>query len=81
MYVGGREVNHTKPRYPLSEAFKLLGIARSVGYVRIREGALRIQKDGRRSFVTAREIDRYTYGAAQQPGADERHLSAVPDQP
>lgn len=76
-------MNHSKPRYPLKEAFRLLGIGRSLGYVRIREGALRVQKDGRNSYVTAREIDRYVDGAhapaRREP--DERHLSAVPDQP
>jgi excisionase family DNA binding protein len=50
---------HQKPRYRLEEAFVLLGTPRSTGYVAVKEGRLRIQKDGRRSFVTADELDRY----------------------
>lgn len=53
---------HRKPRYRLPEAFALLGISRAHGYSRIAAGLLRVQKDGRRSFVTADEIDRYTGG-------------------
>lgn len=52
-------MNHTKPRYPLSEAFALLGLPRSSGYQRIKAGDLKPQKDGRRSYLSAGEIDRY----------------------
>lgn len=71
-------MNHTKPRYALSEAFQLLGIARSVGYVRIREGALHIQKDGRRSFVTAAELDRYVAGQQQTEAAQPAPPQLMP---
>lgn len=50
---------HTRPRYRLEEAFQLLGLPRSSGYLRIRAGKLRVQKDGRRSYLTAEELDRY----------------------
>jgi hypothetical protein len=64
-------MNHTKPRYRINEAFQLLGLARSVGYVRLREGKLRAVYDGRRAYVLASEIDRYAAGlplaAAQAP--------------
>ena len=52
-------MRHNKPRYRLTEAFELLGLPRSSGYERIRSGALRLQKDGRRSYISAAEIDRY----------------------
>lgn len=52
-------MNHTKPRYPLVEGFALLGLPRSSGYQRIKQGELHPQKDGRRSYLTAAEIDRY----------------------
>lgn len=52
-------MHHCKPRYPAEEAFQLLGTPRSTGYVAIKKGRLKIQKDGRRSFITAEEIDRY----------------------
>jgi excisionase family DNA binding protein len=68
---------HRKPRYPLEEAFALLGTPRSTGYVAVKEGHLRIQKDGRRSFVTAEELDRYVReecpsGPLQQKSSDAR---------
>lgn len=56
-------MNHAKPRYRLTEAFSLLGLSRSMGYVRIAAGELQAVKDGRRSFITAEEIDRYVAGA------------------
>jgi hypothetical protein len=59
---------HRKPRYPLAEAFRLLGICRTKGYVRIREGRLRVVRDGITPYVTAEEIDRYA--AESQPRAD-----------
>lgn len=52
-------MRHNKPRYILPEAFFLLGLPRSSGYERIKTGALRIHKDGRRSYISAAEIDRY----------------------
>lgn len=58
---------HTKPRYRIDEAFKLLGLARSEGYRRVKEGRLRSQKDGRRSYVTADEIDRYVRDGGAPP--------------
>ncbi len=52
-------MQHTKPRYPLAEAFKLLGLSRSKGYLRIKSDNLRTVTDGDRQYVTAAEIDRY----------------------
>lgn len=52
-------MQHLKPRYPLSEAFALLGFSRAWGFRQIKDGRLRAQKDGRRSYITAGEIDRY----------------------
>jgi hypothetical protein len=52
-------MQHSKPRYPLTEGFALLGLPRSSGYERIRQGKLKPQKDGRRIYLTAKEIDRY----------------------
>jgi hypothetical protein len=52
-------VLHRKPRYPLRDGFRLLGLPRSTGYLKIQSGQLRVQKDGRRAFITAEEIDRY----------------------
>jgi hypothetical protein len=52
-------VQHNKPRYPIDDGFALLGIPRASGYVKVRTGKLRVQKDGRRTYITAAEIDRY----------------------
>lgn len=63
---------HTKPRYRIDEAFKLLGLARSEGYKRVKEGKLRAQKDGRRSYITADEIDRYVRDGGAPPVSRDR---------
>ncbi len=52
-------MQHSKPRYPLVEGLKLLGLSRAKGYVRIREGRLHPIYDGGTPFLTATEIDRY----------------------
>ena len=53
-------MNHRKPRYRVNDAFRLLGLARSTGYRVVKAGRLKTYKDGRRVFVNADEIDRYT---------------------
>jgi hypothetical protein len=58
---------HTKPRYPVHEGLALIGLPRSSGYVRLKQGMLRVQKDGRRSYITAEEIDRYVRGVSGNP--------------
>jgi hypothetical protein len=61
-------VQHKKPRYALDEAFRLLDISRKHGYRRIKAGLLHVNKDGRRTFITAAEIDRYTGNSISVPG-------------
>src|SRR5271169_1352976 len=46
-------------RFDLVEAARILRLSRAALYQRIQAGQLRIQKDGRRSFVTAAELQRY----------------------
>lgn len=46
-------------RYSMREVQRLLGLSRSTLYARIADGKLAIQKDGRRTFVLASELDRY----------------------
>lgn len=64
-------MNHAKPRYRVKEAFDLLGLAHSVGYLRIAAGELRATKDGRRSFITAEELDRYVAGRPRAASAPD----------
>ena len=61
-------MHHQKPRYPLGEAFKLLGLSRSKGYLRVREGRLKVVRDGDAPFVTAEAID--DYAASSHPKVD-----------
>lgn len=61
-------MQHRKPRYRLLDGLKLLGLSRSKGYVRIREGRLHVVYDGDAPFLTAEEIDRYA--AQSHPKVD-----------
>lgn len=58
-----------KPRYPVAEARALLGIGHVKFYKRVKEGRLKLQKDGRSSYVTAEEIARYVAECDQQVAA------------
>jgi len=55
---------HTKPRYAVTEAASLLGVSRPHLYKRVKDGKIRLSKDGSRSFVDAAEIDRYVASMA-----------------
>ena len=46
-------------RFDITEAARILRISRASLYQRIRSGEVKIQKDGRRSYITAVEIQRY----------------------
>ena len=46
-------------RYDLVEVTRILRISRATLYERIRDGRIRTQKDGRRTFITAEELHRY----------------------
>ena len=59
-------MEHQRPRYPLTEAFKLLGMSRAKGYLRVRDGGT--------PYVTAEEVDRYARTA--QPAVDYRTAKA-----
>ena len=67
-------MEHQRPRYPLTEAFKLLGMSRAKGYLRVRDGQLSVVRDGGTPYVTAEEVDRYARTA--QPAVDYRTAKA-----
>jgi excisionase family DNA binding protein len=46
-------------RFEIPEAARILRISRATLYERIREGLITTQKDGRRTFITAAELQRY----------------------
>ena len=49
-------------RFDLVEAATILRMSRATLYLRIREGAISPQKDGRRAYITAVELERYVAG-------------------
>jgi len=46
-------------RFEITEAAQILRISRATLYQRIRGGLIATQKDGRRTFITATELQRY----------------------
>ena len=46
-------------RFEISEATHILRMSRAQLYHRIGEGAIKIQKDGARTYITAGELERY----------------------
>jgi hypothetical protein len=46
-------------RFDITEASRILRMSRASLYERIRLGEIKSQKDGRRSYVTAAELQRY----------------------
>jgi excisionase family DNA binding protein len=59
----------TPLRYSLNDVQKLLGLSRSTLYSRIAEGKLTVQKDGRRTFVLATELQDYLQRQTPVPRA------------
>ena len=46
-------------RFDIVEASRILRTSRATLYQRIRAGEIKVQKDGRRSYITAQELQRY----------------------
>ena len=46
-------------RFDIPEATRILRLSRATLYERIRAGLIQTQKDGRRSHITAEELQRY----------------------
>ncbi len=46
-------------RFQVSEAVQILKISRAQLYNRINEGSIKCQKDGMRTYITRRELERY----------------------
>jgi len=46
-------------RFDIPEATRILRLSRATLYERIRAGLIKTQKDGRRSYITAEELQRY----------------------
>ena len=46
-------------RFEIIEAARILRMSRATLYERLRRGELKAQKDGRRRYITATELQRY----------------------
>ena len=46
-------------RFDIPEAARILRLSRATLYERIRSGTIKTQKDGRRSYITTEELQRY----------------------
>lgn len=46
-------------RFEISEAPRMLRLSRSTLYERIRAGEIKAQREGRRRYITASELQRY----------------------
>ena len=46
-------------RFDITEAFRILRMSRASLYARVRLGEIRTQKDGRRRYIIATELQRY----------------------
>jgi hypothetical protein len=46
-------------RFDIEEAKDILRMSRAQLYIRIAEGAIAIQKDGARTYISLRELERY----------------------
>src|ERR1700678_412257 len=53
-------------RFEISEASRILRMSRAQLYHRIGEGAIRIQKDGTRTYITMGELERYVEACDEQ---------------
>jgi hypothetical protein len=53
-------------RFEISEASRILRMSRAQLYHRIGEGAIRIQKDGARTYITMGELERYVEACDEQ---------------
>jgi hypothetical protein len=46
-------------RFDITESSRILRMSRATLYERVRLGEIKTQKDGRRSYITAAELQRY----------------------
>lgn len=56
-------------RFEVPEAAQILRISRALLYKRIESGAIKASKDGKRTFITAAELDRYVAACESKSAA------------
>jgi hypothetical protein len=59
-------------RFEISEASRILRMSRAQLYHRIGEGAIRIQKDGTRTYITMGELERYVEACDKRDAKTDR---------
>lgn len=59
------EQHPTPARYSIPQFAELTGLSRSTVYERIARGLIKLTKDGRRSFVSRAELERYLKACEQ----------------
>ena len=59
-------------RFEISEASRILRMSRAQLYHRIGEGAIRIQKDGARTYITMGELERYVEACDERDAKTDR---------
>jgi excisionase family DNA binding protein len=63
-------------RFEITEAAKILRISRATLYDRIKAGLISVHKDGRRTFITTSELERYVAGlSGRRDDRDTEELS------
>jgi hypothetical protein len=59
-------------RFEISEASRILRMSRAQLYHRIGEGAIRIQKDGTRAYITMGELESYVEACDKRDAKTDR---------
>jgi excisionase family DNA binding protein len=65
-------------RFEIPEAARILRISRATLYERIGAGLISVHKDGRRTFITICELERYVKGLAAGMSEIDVEESATP---
>jgi excisionase family DNA binding protein len=61
-------------RFDIAEAARILRFSRATLYGRISSGAIKAQKDGRRTYITRVELERYVASRGDSLGAGAEPL-------
>jgi hypothetical protein len=69
------QVPHPLPvlRFEIPEASDILRMSRAQVYNRIAQGAINAQKDGARTYITLRELERYVASCEGRTTAEHAH--------
>jgi hypothetical protein len=60
-------------RFEILEAAGILRMSRAQLYIRIQQGAIRVQKDGARTYVSMAELERYVHACEAERVPENAH--------